>query len=45
MDYILKGVLVVNLEECYEYILMVLNLKEKYVQYESLKEEEKIYLR
>lgn len=41
----MKSVLVVNLEECYEYILMVLNLKERYVQYDSLKEEEKIYLR
>ena len=35
----------VNLQEVHEYLVMVVGLKQKYNQYETLQEDERIYLR
>jgi hypothetical protein len=41
----LGRVLTLNLEETYEFIKIVGNLRDRYTHYEQLKEDEKIYLK
>lgn len=44
-DYVIPTLFSQNLQEIYEYILIISNIRQKYEEYGQLQEDEKIYLR